>query len=221
MDLPKELRQLDTMRSERQERARKKFPVTEIGLLARFSPYSSPETTAADGYSDTWSDSLEAGAAASHPSKKTDPPDTQQILSVSSLAASSKPRAALFNPQPEMSKNTPPTASLNKESNLVQVDMMGRGSQLRKEQSSVPVLPSIGRGFLLQKPQPQIPAEGASGMKSPVRQEMSLGAAGCEFTNPGCSDDAHPKHTSGMGEQPAPCHPSFSSLLQSFRSFRS
>ncbi|KAM9842962.1 piRNA biogenesis protein EXD1 [Aulostomus maculatus] len=46
LELPSELRQLEQMRSERQERASKRYPVTEQGLLARFNPKNpSPSKT--------------------------------------------------------------------------------------------------------------------------------------------------------------------------------
>ncbi|MEQ2262845.1 hypothetical protein XENORESO_021900, partial [Xenotaenia resolanae] len=154
LELPKELRQLDEMHSERRECACKHYPVTERGLLARFSPYPKSETTpAADGHTSK-SDSLEVGVPAPHPLPKIVPPDIQQTLrrlsvtSVSSLDASASPQV---NPQNEISTNC----------NQVQVDVMGRGRQFGNEPSSVPSFPSIGRGFLLQRPQPLIPGEGA------------------------------------------------------------
>ncbi|XP_047201291.1 piRNA biogenesis protein EXD1 isoform X1 [Girardinichthys multiradiatus] len=150
LELPKELKQLDEMRSERRECACKHYPVTERGLLARFSPYPKSETIpAADGHSSK-SDSLEVGVPAPHPLPKIVPPDIQQTLrrlsvtSVSSLDASG-------SPQNEISTNC----------NQVQVDVMGRGRHFGNEPSAVPSFPSIGRGFLLQRPQPLIPGEGA------------------------------------------------------------
>ncbi|KAM4723453.1 piRNA biogenesis protein EXD1 [Anableps anableps] len=99
LELPKELRKLDEMRSERQEWARKHYPVTGRGLLARFNPYPKSEATpAADGHSSMQPDSLEAGTPAPHPSPKIDLPDIQQtpwrssVTGVSSLDASSNLR---------------------------------------------------------------------------------------------------------------------------------
>lgn len=166
LELPKELRQLDEMRSERQERARKRYPVTEQGLLDRFNPYPDSETTpAADGHSNTQSHSLEVDATPCL-SSKMDPPDPLQDPSVSrdhSPDASSEP-------QKEIPTNTHLPATLNEEVKC----MMGRGWQIVKEQSSTPFLPSFGRGFPLQKSHPQIPGEGAGGIKAPIWQEKNL-----------------------------------------------
>ncbi|XP_015249571.1 PREDICTED: exonuclease 3'-5' domain-containing protein 1 [Cyprinodon variegatus] len=166
LELPKELRQLDEMRSERQERARKRYPVTEQGLLDRFNPYPDSETTpAADGHSNTQSHSLEVDATPCLSSKMV-PPDPLQDPSVSrdhSPDASSEP-------QKEITTNTHLPATLNEEVKC----MMGRGWQIVKEQSSTPFLPSFGRGFPLQKSHPQIPGEGAGGIKAPIWQEKNL-----------------------------------------------
>ncbi|XP_038147435.1 piRNA biogenesis protein EXD1 isoform X2 [Cyprinodon tularosa] len=166
LELPKELRQLDEMRSERQERARKRYPVTEQGLLDRFNPYPDSETTpAADGHSNTQSHSLEVDATPCL-SSKMDPPDPLQDPSVS---RDHFPDAS-SEPQKEIPTNTHLPATLNEEVKC----MMGRGWQIVKEQSSTPFLPSFGRGFPLQKSHPQIPGEGAGGIKAPIWQEKNL-----------------------------------------------
>ncbi|KAM4540276.1 piRNA biogenesis protein EXD1 [Fundulus diaphanus] len=118
LELPKELLQLDEMRSNQREWACKQYPVTERGLLSRFRPYSNSGTTpAADGHSSVQSYFLEAQAPAPRPSPNMDLPDTQQIPQCSGVTSVSS-QGASFNPQAtvkpsEMSPNTPLSTTVN------------------------------------------------------------------------------------------------------------
>lgn len=175
MELPGELRKLEQMRRERQEWAADHYPVTEQGLLARFSPraqsppQTSPET---QGQSQTQADSFEPATVKSPSSTQVDPVlhnlpvSPQSVTDVSSFDVCASPDPAAQAPVPaavsdlrkEMSVNIPPgPLGVGRGHTEVLMDTMGRGRPFWKEQSSVPALPAIGRGFLLQISQAQFP----------------------------------------------------------------
>uniref|UniRef100_A0A3Q2ZEN0 Exonuclease 3'-5' domain containing 1 n=2 Tax=Kryptolebias marmoratus TaxID=37003 RepID=A0A3Q2ZEN0_KRYMA len=222
LDLPKELRQLDEMRLERQEWASRHYPVTERGLLARFNPHPQSESQtspAGEDHTNTLPDASNPAAADPPSAPQTDPLLNQQTTSISSTTSmptvgvptSSNPpaeslsSARMFNNEKDMPVTRPPPEGVDKGFTGVQMNGMGRGWLLGKDQSSLPTLPSIARGFLF---------------KSLDRLEMAPRATSQvlnqeEKTQPGCHDKELPKDTCGSTPQPLS-----SSLIQSFRSFR-
>uniref|UniRef100_A0A3P8RSL7 3'-5' exonuclease domain-containing protein n=1 Tax=Amphiprion percula TaxID=161767 RepID=A0A3P8RSL7_AMPPE len=172
LELPRELRQLDVMRSERQEWAAGHYPVTEQGLLARFNPKpqsSSQNSPAGEERSETRPDALEPATVESPSSLQVDlgitqpPMSPSRVTSVSSIDvhASSNLEAQPQVPAtvPDLRKQMSPSASEDRGCTEVLMDMMGRGRPFGKE-SCNPTLPSVGRGFLLQIPPAQIPFSG-------------------------------------------------------------
>ena len=142
LELPRELRQLEQMRCERQERAADRYPVTEQGLLARFNPRnkspSEPTAPAAEEPSQTQADSFE-------PPTQDDPPESPPgVTSVSPVDLQASPDPATQ----QMSVNSLLSLGLGRGCTEVPMDTVGRGRP-----------PSFGRGFLLQIPQDQIPGD--------------------------------------------------------------
>lgn len=188
MELPGELRKLEQMCRERQEWAASHYPVTEQGLLARFSPraQSPPQTSPEEqGQSQTQAAAFEPAAMESPSSKQVDPichnlpVSPPCVTSVSSLEVFASPDPAAQGPVPatvsdlrkEMSLNFfPGPLGLGRGNTEPLMNTMGRGWSFWKEQSSVSALPTIGRGFFLQA-QAQIPS-------SPAVFEESTGVHG-------------------------------------------
>lgn len=192
MELPRELRQLEQMRRERQEWAADHYPVTEQGLLARFNPRTeSPSQTgapAAEEHGQTPADSFEPTDVDSPPTQvdpPESPPGVTNVLSPDPAAQAPGPATSLLS----LGVGRGRTEAL--------MDTLGRGRP-----PFIPALPPIGRGFLLQIPQDQIPTES---MMSPGRMR----------TAPLCP--VMPKDTYGEHLTPEPFS---SSLMQSLRSFR-
>ncbi|XP_074517251.1 piRNA biogenesis protein EXD1 isoform X1 [Sebastes fasciatus] len=225
LELPKELRQLEQMRRERQEWATDHYPVTEEGLLARFNPRTrSPSQTkpAAEERGQTQAESFEPATVES-PSQvdpllhepPTSPPRVDDVVTVD-VQASPDPAAQAPVPasasdlRKQMSANSP-LSGVGRGRTEVLMDTMGRGRPFGKEQSSIPTLPAIGRGFLLQMTQDQIPRENAN---HTLAQEVM------PQPGPGANDPT--KDTFGTtGEHFSSTPESISSsLMQSFRSFR-
>lgn len=157
MELPGELRKLEQMRQERQEWATKYYPVTEQGLLARFSPRSLPKTSPqTPGQGQAQADSLEPATGKSSPSTQVDP--VLHNLSASPLTVPSYSASGVCTSPSGLKKEKPPRPlGVGRGHTEVPMDTMGRGMPIGKEKSSVPALPTIGRGFLLQISQAQIP----------------------------------------------------------------
>uniref|UniRef100_A0A3Q1FZE2 Exonuclease 3'-5' domain containing 1 n=1 Tax=Acanthochromis polyacanthus TaxID=80966 RepID=A0A3Q1FZE2_9TELE len=169
LELPRELRQLDLIRSERQEWAAGHYPVTEQGLLARFSPKpqsSSQTSPAGEERSETRPDALEPATVESPSSLQVDLGITQPAMSPLKVArvssvdvhASSNLEAQPLVPATvsDLKKQMSPSASEDRGCTEVLMDMMSRGRPFGKE-SCNPTLPSAGRGFLLQMPPAQVP----------------------------------------------------------------
>ncbi|KAF6731614.1 Exonuclease 3'-5' domain-containing protein 1 [Oryzias melastigma] len=132
-ELPPEIKQWDEMRLKRREWATGRYPVTEQGLLVRFSPLpqpSSPVTSPSSQERRT-----QTGRPLSVPSADT------------SINPSAQPASAGSRLTQETSGDCSPPAGV-KGCRQDQLITKGRGRPFPKE-SSVPVLPSIGRGFLL------------------------------------------------------------------------
>lgn len=174
------------MRCERQKWAAKHYPVTEQGLLSRFSPrnQSSPQTSlAAREQSQTQADSLEPATEEStllttkeDPLLHETPTSPLRVTSESSVDVYNSPDLPDQAPVPAALSNLRQEMSVNKQSlgigrgrTEVLLDALGRGKPIEKEQSSVMALPAIGRGFLLQIPQTQIPRRCSRDMETPGR----------------------------------------------------
>lgn len=171
LELPKELRQLDEMRLERQEWARSLYPVTECGLLARFNPNPRSESQTSQAAEDqsstgTLTDTSEPAAADPTSSPQSGPLFNQQTTCTSgtaimpSIPPAESPSPATMSNNEEDTPLTRPEV-MDKGFTGVQMNAMGRGWVYGKEEPSLPILPSIGRGFLLKKALSQYPKESA------------------------------------------------------------
>uniref|UniRef100_A0A3P9LTV6 3'-5' exonuclease domain-containing protein n=1 Tax=Oryzias latipes TaxID=8090 RepID=A0A3P9LTV6_ORYLA len=148
-ELPQEIRQLDEMRLRRQEWARGRYPVTEDGLLARFSPLPQTSASLQERRTQTGRSSVDADA---------------------SINPSAQPANAGSHLTQETSGDCSPPAGVKKGCRQDQLITKGRGRPSPKE-SSVPVLPSIGRGFLLNML--QTPRESTKDGKTPHQPETT------------------------------------------------
>ncbi|XP_034713435.1 piRNA biogenesis protein EXD1 isoform X2 [Etheostoma cragini] len=235
LELPRELRQLEQTRRERQKWAADHYPVTEEGLLARFNPRSqtpSQPTLVTENHGQTQVESFEPENVESPSQVDTllhklplSPPRVNNVLSVD-IHASPDPQGTASDLTKEPAVTSPLSLGVGRGRTEVLMDTMGRGRPFGKEQSSIPALPAIGRGFLLQISQDQIPRE-SMGDITAVRMGV---ATLCPYnthtqegmSEPGPSVHDLPKDTSGMtGEQFRAAPKSVpSSLTQSFMSFR-
>ncbi|XP_035529299.1 piRNA biogenesis protein EXD1 isoform X2 [Morone saxatilis] len=241
LDLPRELKQLEQMRHDRQEWAADHYAVTEQGLLARFNPKSQPPpqtSTAAQEHCQTQADSSEPAPASTQvdlsPHKPPTGPPRDTIVSSVDVQASPDPAALaqvtaiVSDLRAEMTVSSPLSVGVGRGRTEAPICTMGRGRPFGKEQSSVLALPSTGRGFLLQITQAQIPRE-----STPGRMETAPSCSSHPLTQavmpqtqtppqPGPSADDLPKDSSGLrGDNFTPTSQSpFSSLRQSFSSFR-
>lgn len=220
LELPKELKQLDEMRLERREWARSHYPVTECGLLARFSPNPRSESKtsrAAEDRSGTLTDTSEPTTADPTSSPQSEPLFNQQTTCASGVTSMpSIPPAESLSPaaMSNIEEDTPPYEAMDKGFTGVQMNVMGRGWVYGKEESSLPVLPSIGRGFLLQRALSQYPKESAGDFQSVGRLEMAPRATSQvlpleEKTQPGYHDNELSKDKCSAAQ------PALSSLIQS------
>ncbi|XP_032355523.1 piRNA biogenesis protein EXD1 isoform X1 [Etheostoma spectabile] len=235
LELPRELRQLEQTRRERQKRAADHYPLTEEGLLARFNPRSqtpSQPTLVTEEHGETQVESFEPANVES-PSQvdtllhkpPTSPPRVNNVLSVD-IHASPNPQATASDLRKEMAVISPLSLGVGRGRTEVLMDTMGRGRPFEKEQSSIPALPAIGRGFLLQISQDQIPRESMGDITAGRMGVATL----CPYhthtlevmSQPGPSVHDLPKDTSGMTEEQFRSTPKSvpSSLRQSFMSFR-
>ncbi|KAM8737039.1 piRNA biogenesis protein EXD1 isoform 1-T4 [Acanthopagrus schlegelii] len=237
LEMPRELKQLEQMRRDRQEWAANHYPITEQGLLARFKPRTPPETSAAEQDQGQTPAKESCDPAASLSSIRADPHSSPKgplrAASVSSVDARASPDPAAQAPVPcatpdlrkEMHVNGPLSLSVGR--GRTEVPMMGRGRSFGREQSSVPALPTMGRGFLLHMSQAHKPGESTGDIETPGRMGVTPSCPNQTLTQdvmpqPGQSASNNlPKDTSGMkGDIFRPQPPSSSSLSQSFISFR-
>lgn len=143
MALPGGLRKLEQMRRERREWAADHYPVTERGLLARFSPRvpSPPQTSPeSQGGGPTQADSLEPAISPS--STQVDPIHHKQpVTSVSSfhICASPDPTDRALIPAA--------VSGLRREMSCIPPGPVGVGRGLTFGRGR-PLPPAIGRGFL-------------------------------------------------------------------------
>ncbi|XP_073340195.1 piRNA biogenesis protein EXD1 [Pagrus major] len=237
LELPRELKQLEQMRRDRQEWAANHYPTTEQGLLARFNPRTPPETSPAEQEQSQTQAKESFDPAASPSSTQVDPHSSPRspltAASVSSVDVHASPDPVAQAPIPastldlrkEMSVNGP--LSLGVGRGRTEVLMMGRGRSFGKEQSSVPALPTMGRGFLFQISQACKPGESTGDIETPGR--LGVAPSCCSHTltqdvmpQPGHSAaNSLPKDTSGLnGDSFTPQFPTSSLLSQSFGSFR-
>lgn len=180
-ELPRELRQLEVMRRERQEWAADHYPVTEQGLLDRYNPRArSPSQTlpAAEVNS-------QQHATVDLPSQvdpllsksPTSPRGANGVLSVDVCAspgsAEQPPVSANSSDLGEkMSANSSLSLGAGRGYTEVLMNTAGRGSPFGKEKSSIPALRSFGRGFLLQTSQAQVPRESIGNVMAPSRMGL-------------------------------------------------
>ncbi|KAF1374959.1 hypothetical protein PFLUV_G00234440 [Perca fluviatilis] len=231
LELPRELRQLEQMRRERQKRAVDHYPVTEEGLLARFNPRTqtpSQPSLVTEEHGQTQVESVEPANVES-PSQvdpflhklPTSPPRVNNVLS-EDVHASPDPAATVSDLRKQMAVTSPLTLGVGRGHTEVLMDPIGRGSPFGKEQSSIPAIPAIGRGFLLQISQDQIPREITPGRMGAATSCPNHTLAQEVTSHPGPSVHDLPKDTFGMtGEQFRSTPKSIpSSLMQSFVSFR-
>ncbi|XP_042357423.1 piRNA biogenesis protein EXD1 [Plectropomus leopardus] len=232
LELPRELRQLEQMRCERQKWAADQYPVTESGLLARFNPQNHPSSQTLPAEEEQGQTQQESFGPIESPSStqvdpllhKTplSPPRVTDALSVDAHA--SPDPAAEASVQSIYSHQSLGIGRGRKE---VLMDIMGRGRPSGKKQSSIPALPA-GRGFLLQILQDQLSSKSREDMITPGKMGMTLS---CPNHTPAhevllqpAGPSAHDlrKDAFGMtGEHlTSTPEPITSSLTQSFRSFR-
>ncbi|XP_062295759.1 piRNA biogenesis protein EXD1 [Scomber scombrus] len=178
LELPRELRQLEQMRCERQEWAADQYPVTEKGLLARFHPRTTKIPSHTSPAGDAQPESFEPATVKSPSSTQVDSllqqPHTRpsRVTDVSSAQSVDAPTTQ--DPVPatvsDLSKEVSGLClGVGRGRTEVLMETVGRGRSFGKEQSSIQTLPAIGRGFLLQIPPAQIPIER---MKIPGRMEV-------------------------------------------------
>lgn len=178
MELPGELRKLEQIHQQRREWATKYYPVTEQGLLARFSPRSSPQTSPQETQEQrqTQTDSLEPAAGKSSPSTQVDPVLHTTSFSASAVCTSPEPAGQAPSPAAvsDFKKEEPPRPlGVGRGHTAVPMDTVGRGMPIGKEKS-----PTIGRGFLLQISQAPIPypqdspQKGTTDKKTPGRRRL-------------------------------------------------
>uniref|UniRef100_UPI0037E706BF piRNA biogenesis protein EXD1 n=1 Tax=Semicossyphus pulcher TaxID=241346 RepID=UPI0037E706BF len=172
LELPRELRQLEQMRCEKQEWAAGLYPITEKGLLARFNPRSqapSGTSPAAEQHAPMEADSFEPATAESPSSTQMDlhlpkPPTSPPRGIPVNVPASTEPAAqapvtsAASDLKKQMCVNIPLSLAVGRGRTEMLMDPMGRGRPIGKE-PSVSALPAVGRGFLFQISQAQTPRE--------------------------------------------------------------
>lgn len=192
LELPRELRQLEVMRRERHEWASSHYPLTEQGLLARFSPKPQSSSQASPAVEE---DQRKNHPDVSEPASVESPSPSPQELLVNHSATS--PLRVTSGPAVDAQDSAPATVSdlTNKEpincslsagmgrgDAGVRMDLTGRGRLFGKEQPSNATFPFIGRGrgFLLHLPPTQIPIESAGDFKhqcsvkaTPFQDKMS------------------------------------------------
>ncbi|XP_078145764.1 piRNA biogenesis protein EXD1 [Centroberyx gerrardi] len=200
LELPRELRELEHMRQERQEWAADRYPVTEQGLLARFQPRPQPLPQTSPPAEQHIQDPVPQIKPNSPEPATVEPPSPAQVdtfyhqLStnppwMASPVQSTAANPAAVQPTPDpVAQVTVCVSDLRKQPSLnsfvspaasqglmeVVMDTMGSGRPVRKDlQPSFPVFPSIGRGFSLQIPPAQVPRESPGDMKTPGRMEMA------------------------------------------------
>ncbi|XP_026210903.1 piRNA biogenesis protein EXD1 isoform X2 [Anabas testudineus] len=234
LELPRELRQLEQIHRERQERARNHYPITERGLLARFNPQTqSPSQTslAAGEQSKTPADSFQSATAEPPSSSQVDlcqQPPINPFKSTSGVQSVDVPASLDLQAQvSELRKQMSDVSNLSVGGGRgVLKDTGGRGRPFGNVQTALSSLPAIGRGFLLQMPPAEISQESTGDMKTPGRMDMAPSCPSVTLSQvmPQPATDAtdHSKDTSGLGEDNfAPTPQCTSALLsQSFRSFR-
>ncbi|XP_054470387.1 piRNA biogenesis protein EXD1 [Anoplopoma fimbria] len=233
LELPRELRQLEQMRRERQQWAASHYPVTEQGLLDRFNPLTkTPSQTSPAAEEHCQQRATEESPSPADPVLQKSPRSPPRANNVLSVDVSASPDSADQAPVPatvselrkQMSVNSPP--SLGRGRAEILMDTTGRGRPLGREQSSVPALHAFGRGFLLQISQDQIPRESMGDVINPGRMgaaPLGLSHAPVQEATPQPAPSANdlPNTFGTSGEHFTSTHESISSsLVQSFRSFR-
>lgn len=180
------------MRRERHEWASSHYPLTEQGLLARFSPKPQSSSQASPAVEE---DQRKNHPDVSEPASVESPsPSPQELLvnqsATSPLRVTSGPAVDARDPAPatvsdltnKESINCSLSAGMGRGDAGVRMDLMGSGRLFGKEQPSNGTFPFLGRGrgFLLHLPPTQIPIESAGDFKhqcsvkaTPFQNKMS------------------------------------------------
>ncbi|XP_054652353.1 piRNA biogenesis protein EXD1 isoform X2 [Dunckerocampus dactyliophorus] len=142
-ELPSELRQLEQMRLERRECAAKHYPVTDEGLLTRFSPETgSPiQTTPVEEEHKCTGPTEESPAPEAdqkHPF--THLFDVNDVASVNE-AAQDPASSTLSAPRRQIPFSTPPSRGVGRGFTALLMGVMGRGRHFGKEQSASELIP--------------------------------------------------------------------------------
>ncbi|KAE8289820.1 piRNA biogenesis protein EXD1 [Larimichthys crocea] len=146
-ELPRQLRQLEQMRSERQEWAAALYPVTEQGLLDRFNPRPQSQRQTSPAvleHSQTQAESFEPASSTQVDLPLHEPPTSPPRDTHASLDSASQPPvpAALSDFREEVSVDSPPSLSVGR--GRTEMDTMGRG---RSFESLSPSLSQSFRSF--------------------------------------------------------------------------
>ncbi|XP_044231921.1 piRNA biogenesis protein EXD1 isoform X1 [Thunnus albacares] len=226
LELPRELRQLEQMRCNRQQWAADHYPVTEQGLLARFNPQTTKTPSKISPAADTKPDSFEPATVESPSSTHVDCLLHQPLTRVTDVSSAQSvddptaqdpvPAATVSDLRKQMSVS-PLSLGIGRGRTEVQMETVGRGRR-----SSIRALPAIGRGFLLQIPPSQIPRGSTGDMKAPGRMEVAhscLKPSQAGMLQPDTSAIDLFKDTFGLRGGSSSQSLS-SSLRQSFTSFR-
>lgn len=159
LELPDELRKLEHMHCERQQRAREHYAVTEGGLLARFGPQPSPEMTRQD---DKKAESHQPASTKPPASVKGCPAPAHQPVSPRSVTAHSSfniivsPDSVDQHPKPTMTaRKDLQSATISTGIAKRPLERRGRGRLFEQQPSPTPAQ-SAGRGFLLHMSQAQV-----------------------------------------------------------------
>lgn len=146
-ELPRQLRQLEQMRSERQEWAAALYPVTEQGLLDRFNPRPQSQRQTSPAvleHSQTQAESFEPASSTQVDLPLHEPPTSPPRDTHASLDSASQPPvpAAVSDFREEVSVDSPPSLSVGR--GRTEMDTMGRG---RSFESLSPSLSQSFRSF--------------------------------------------------------------------------
>ncbi|TKS86500.1 piRNA biogenesis protein EXD1 [Collichthys lucidus] len=129
-ELPRQLRQLEQMRSERQEWAAALYPVTEQGLLDRFNPRPQSQRQTSPAvleHSQTQAESFEPASSTQADRPLHEQPTSPPRDAHASLDSASQPPvpAAVSDFREEVSVDSPPSLSVGR--GRTEMDTMGRG----------------------------------------------------------------------------------------------
>ncbi|XP_061824942.1 piRNA biogenesis protein EXD1 isoform X1 [Nerophis lumbriciformis] len=144
-EIPSELRQLEQMRHERQESAVKHYPVTDKGLLARFSPQVwCPTQTLPVEEEHKCTEQTEESPSPEVDQKEVDPnqPSTSPLALASlNKAAQKSVSSTVFDHRKEIYISSPLPQGVGSAISSLLMTVMGRGRHFDKEQSPIELIP--------------------------------------------------------------------------------